>query len=125
MDSQSQQSINVLNDNRFVFGNFGGLVSPNYVKYFNLIALELICILIFTVVYFFVLISYDKYLIVFDQYPKNYVTLITIWRALLLAINYQAAANYTPITFKHIFPQTIITIQLTITVALAFLFLTV
>ena len=120
----SNSDIN-LNDERFIFGNFGGLVSLRYVKYCNLIALELICIFIFAVMYFPLLLKYDTYLMNYDKFPKQYLYCIMFWRAILHSINYQAAANYTPINFKHVVMQSIITLQLMISLLLVFLFITV
>ena len=67
---------------------------------------------------------YDEFLLKVDNITKDGYIVMS-WRALLHSINYQANANYTPITFKHIIPQTIITLQLTISLLLVFLFLTV
>jgi hypothetical protein len=116
---------NTINDPRFIFGNFGGFVSQPYVKYCNLIALEFICIFIFSIFYFFLLTTYDEYLLKYEHFSKKSYFYITLWRAILLSVNFQATANYTPIQFKHIYGQTIITIQLIISLSLAFLFLTV
>ena len=121
LDAELQE---ILSDQRFIFGNFGGLVKKPYIKYCNLITLEIICILIFAIIYFPLLIYYDNFLLKEDNITKD-GHLVMAWRALLHSINYQANANYTPITFKHIIPQTIIKFQLTISLLLVFLFLTV
>ena len=114
-----------MNDERFIFGNFGGIVPPRYVKYFNLVALELLCIFIFAIIYFPLLLKYDSYLMNYDNLPKQYGYIIMFWRAILHSVNYQAAANYTPINFKHVIMQSIITFQLVISLLLVFLFITV
>ena len=114
----------ILHDERFIFGNFGGLVKKPYIKYCNLVVIEIICILFFAIIYFPLLIHFDSYLLKVDNITKDGY-LVMAWRALLHSINYQANANYTPISFKHIFPQTIITLQLVISMLLVFLFLTV
>ena len=114
----------ILSDQRFIFGNFGGIVKKPYIKYCNLVALEISCIIIFAIIYYPLLIYYDKFLLKVDNVTKD-GHLVMAWRALLHSINYQSTANYTPISFKHIIPQTIITLQLTISLLLVFLFLTV
>jgi hypothetical protein len=121
----NSNSVNNLNDERFIFGNFGGIVPPRYVKYCNLVALELLCIIIFAIIYFPLLLKYDKYLMNYDEFPKQYLYCIMFWRAILHSINYQAAANYTPLNFKHVVMQSIITFQLVISLLLVFLFITV
>lgn len=114
----------ILTDKRFIFGNFGGIVEKPYIKYCNLIALEFICIIFFAIIYLPLLLNYDKYLLKVDNIKKwSYFNMA--WRALIHSINIQATANYTPLNFQHILPQTIITIQLSISILLAFLFLTV
>ena len=114
------------NNIKYIFGNFGGLVPQPYVKYFNLMALEIICIFIFTIFHFFALQYYDTSLLHYDKFTtKHFYYFYIFWRALLNSINYQSNANYTPIQFKHIIPQTMITFQLIISLALIFFFLTV
>jgi hypothetical protein len=114
----------ILSDQRFIFGNFGGLVKKPYIKYCNLVVLEIICILTFAIIYYPLLFKFDQFLLKVDNITGNGY-LVMAWRALLHSINYQANANYTPITFDHIIVQTVITLQLTISLLLVFLFLTV
>ena len=121
LDAELQE---ILSDQRFIFGNFGGIVKKPYIKYCNLIALEIICIVIFAIIYFPLLLKYDLFLLKADNITHNKY-LIMAWRALLHSINYQSTANYTPINFDHIIVQTVITLQLTISLLLVFLFLTV
>jgi hypothetical protein len=121
VDAELQE---ILSDQRFIFGNFGGLIRKPYIKYCNLIALEIISILIFAFIYFPLLLKYDKFLLKDDNITKGGY-LIMAWRALLHSINYQATANYTPISFTHIVVQSVITLQLSLSLLLVFLFLTV
>ena len=121
LDAELQE---ILSDQRFIFGNFGGIIKKPYIKYCNLVALEIICIIIFAIIYFPFLLKYDMYLLKADNITKN-IYFFMAWRALLHSINYQSTANYTPINFDHIIVQSIITLQLSISLLLVFLFLTV
>jgi hypothetical protein len=121
LDAELQE---ILSDQRFIFGNFGGLVKKPYIKYCNLVALEIICIIIFAIIYFPLLLKYDIYLLKADNITQN-IYFFMAWRAILHSINYQSTANYTPINFDHIIVQSIITLQLSISLLLVFLFLTV
>jgi len=114
----------ILHDERFIFGNFGGYVKKPYIKYCNLVVLEMICIIFFAIIYYPMLLHYDNILFKIDNVPK-YGYIVMAWRAILHSINFQANADYTPIHFKHIVPQTIVTLQLVVSMLLAFLFLTV
>ena len=114
----------ILKDQRFIFGNFGGLVRKPYIKYCNLIVLEIICVIFFAIIYFPLLMIYDKFLLKVDNITKSGY-LVMAWRAFIHSVNIQATANYTPLNFQHIIPQSVITLQLMISLLLVFLFLTV
>jgi len=127
MSSPAENNINQpASVNKYIFGNFGGLISDKYIKYANLIAIECICIFVFAIYHYFALMHYDPDLLKYEKFTtKKFYHLYVFWRALLNSINYQATANYTPIQFKHLIPQTVITIQLVSSLALVFFFLTV
>ena len=76
-----------------IFGNFFGLVPDNYVKYFNLFALQLTCTLIYK-----------------------------IWIALIMSLNFQTTTAYVDLKCKNFLSRSLFAIQIVCSFAITFLF---
>ena len=104
------------------FGNFFGLVSEPYVKYFNLFALQIICTLIFTVIYYFLLRDFDNNFFIQQGFPKKQFLDYKWGIALIMSINFQTTTAYVDLKCKNFLSRSIITLQIVCAFAITFLF---
>jgi len=104
------------------FGNFFGLVSEPYVKYFNLFALQIMCTLIFTVIYYFLLRDFDNNFFIQQGFPKKQFLDYKWGIALIMSINFQTTTAYVDLKCKNFLSRSIITLQIVCAFAITFLF---
>ena len=69
-------NINVFNKKevdveRYIFGDFFGVVSDKYIKYFNLFALHLLCTIFFGIIYYTLLLDFDHNFYIPVGFPKS------------------------------------------------------
>jgi hypothetical protein len=105
-----------------IFGNFFGLVPDTYVKYFNLFALQITCTLIFAIIYYILLVDFDKNFFIQSGFPRSQFINHKIWIALIMSINFQTTTAYVDIKCKNFLSRAIITLQIVSTFAITFLF---
>jgi len=105
-----------------IFGNFFGLVSESYVKYFNLFALQLTCTLVFTGIYYLLLLDFDKNFFIQPGFPKKEFLNNKLGIALIMAINFQTTTAYVDLKCKNFLSRSIITLQIVLAFAITFLF---
>jgi hypothetical protein len=106
-----------------IFGNFFGLVPDTYVKYFNLFALQITCTLIFAIIYYILLVDFDKNFFIQSGFPRSQFINHKMWIALIMSINFQTTTAYVDIKCKTFLSRAIITLQIVSTFAITFLFL--
>jgi hypothetical protein len=104
------------------FGNFFGLVPDAYVKYFNLFALQITSTLIFTGIYFILLLDFDRNFFIQPGFPKKQFLNYKLWIALIMSINFQTTTAYVDLKCKNFLSRFIITLQIVCAFAITFLF---
>ena len=104
------------------FGNFFGLVSEPYVKYFNLFALQITCTLVFTVIYYFLLRDFDNNFFIQQGFPKKQFLDYKWGIALIMSINFQTTTAYVDLKCKNFLSRSVITLQIVCAFAITFLF---
>ena len=105
-----------------IFGNFFGLVSDAYVKYFNLFALQLTCTLIFTCIYYLLLLDFDRNFFIQQGFPKKQFLNNKLGIALIMAINFQTTTAYVDLKCKNFLSRSLIALQIVCAFAITFLF---
>ena len=105
-----------------IFGNFFGLVSEPYVKYFNLFALQIMSTLIFAVIYYFLLRDFDNNFFIQQGFPKKQFVDYKWGIALIMSINFQTTTAYVDLKCKNFLSRSIITLQIVCAFAITFLF---
>ena len=105
-----------------IFGDFFGLVPPNYVKYFNLFALQMTCTLIFAVIYYILLRDFDNNFFIQQGFPKKQFVDYKWGIALIMSINFQTTTAYVDLKCKNFLSRSIITLQIVCAFAITFLF---
>jgi hypothetical protein len=119
LQEQKAESIQI---ERERFWNLFGFVPDKYIRFFNIVIIEIFVVLFFTLVYYILLSDFDTHFFAPDGYPKRYFTHHKILTALFLSINLQSTTSYLAINFKSIFVRCIINLQLIITIAILFFF---
>ena len=104
------------------FGNFFGLVPESYVKYFNLFALQLTCTLIFTCIYYLLLLDFDRNFFIQQGFPKKQFLNYKWGIALIMAINFQTTTAYVDLKCKNFLSRSLIALQIVFAFAITFLF---
>ena len=105
-----------------IFGNFFGLVSEPYVKYFNLFGLQMTCTLIFAVIYYFLLRDFDNNFFIQPGFPKKQFLDYKWGIALIMSVNFQTTTAYVDLKCKNFLSRSIITLQIVCAFAITFLF---
>ena len=105
-----------------IFGDFFGLVPPNYVKYFNLFALQMTCTLIFAVIYYILLCDFDNNFFIQPGFPKKQFLDYKWGIALIMSINFQTTTAYVDLKCKNFLSRSMFAIQIVCAFAITFLF---
>ena len=105
-----------------IFGNFFGLVPDAYVKYFNLFGLQLTCTLIFTCIYYLLLLDFDRNFFIQQGFPKKQFLNNKLGIALIMAINFQTTTAYVDLKCKNFLSRSLIALQIVCAFAITFLF---
>jgi hypothetical protein len=105
-----------------IFGNFFGLVPPNYVKYFNLFALQITCTLIFAVIYYILLCDFDNNFFIQPGFPKKQFLNYKWGIALIMSINFQTTTAYVDLKCKNFLARSCFALQIVCAFAITFLF---
>ena len=105
--------------------NLFGYIPKKYIRYFNVVVLEVFTTLFFALIYYILLVkNFDSHFFIplgFDQEK--------LWQhkwfvALYMSVNFQTTTAYVDIKCKSLFVKSIILLQLIVTVAIAFFFIT-
>ena len=105
-----------------IFGNFFGLVSDAYVKYFNLFALQLTCTLIFAGIYYLLLLDFDRNFFIQPGFPKKQFLDYKWGIALIMSINFQTTTAYVDLKCKNFLSRSVFALQIVAAFAITFLF---
>jgi len=105
-----------------IFGDFFGLVPPNYVKYFNLFALQMTCTLIFAVIYYILLCDFDNNFFIQPGFPKKQFIDYKWGIALIMSINFQTTTAYVDLKCKNFLARSCFALQIVCAFAITFLF---
>lgn len=105
-----------------IFGNFFGLVPDNYVKYFNLFALQMSSTLIFAIIYYILLMDFDNNFFIQTGFSRSQFLDHTLSIAMFMSINFQTTTAYVDLKCKSFLSRFIITLQIVSTFAITFLF---
>jgi len=119
LQEQKAQSIQI---ERERFWNLFGFIPDKYIRYFNIVVIEVIATLFFAFIYYILLKDFDTHFFAPSGYTKTHFTKYTFLTALFMAINFQTTTSYVDIKCKTIFVRTIINLQLVITIAILFFF---
>jgi len=114
-----------INDERFIFGDFFGLVSEKYIKFFNLFAAHLVATIFFGLIYYSLLLDFDNNFFIQSGFPKaqflNHLFLI----AMFMSIQFETTTAYVDLKCKNFLSRTVLTVQTVMTFMITFLFLTI
>jgi hypothetical protein len=105
-----------------IFGNFFGLVPDNYVKYFNLFALQLTCTLMFAGIYYILLCDFDNNFFIQPGFPKKQFLNYKWGIALIMSINFQTTTAYVDLKCKNFLSRSLFALQIVCAFAITFLF---
>jgi hypothetical protein len=111
------------NEEISIFGNFFGVVSNKYIKYFNLLALHLISTLVFATIYYFLLKRFDKHFFIQQGFSRKQMLNYTFLTACIVSINFQTTVAYVDLKCKSLFSRLVTVIQTLTTFLITFLFL--
>jgi hypothetical protein len=114
-----------LNDEMYLFGNFYGLISEKYIRFFNLFALQLLATIIFSVIYYFLLLDFDKYFYIPQGLPRGQFLNNKMLVAIIMSVNFQTSTAYVDIKGKTMSVRILILFQLVLSFMITFLFLIV
>jgi hypothetical protein len=129
-NNKANNSVNVfnkkeVNDERYIFGNFFGVVSDKYIKYFNLFALHLLCTVFFGLIYYALLLDFDHNFYIPVGFPKSQFLDNLFVIAIFLSIQFETTTAYVDLKCKSFFSRLIFNIQTITTFLITFLFLIV
>jgi len=129
-NNKANNSVNVFNkkevdDERYIFGNFFGVVSDKYIKYFNLFALHLLCTVFFGLIYYALLLDFDHNFYIPVGFPKSQFLDNLFVIAIFLSIQFETTTAYVDLKCKSFFSRLIFNIQTITTFLITFLFLIV
>jgi len=129
-NNKATNSVNVFNkkevdDERYIFGNFFGVVSDKYIKYFNLFALHLLCTVFFGLIYYALLLDFDHNFYIPVGFPKGQFLDNLFVIAIFLSIQFETTTAYVDLKCKSFFSRLIFNIQTITTFLITFLFLIV
>jgi hypothetical protein len=114
-----------INDERFIFGDFFGIVPEKYIKFFNLFAAHLVATIFFGLIYYSLLLDFDNNFFIQGGFPKgqfiNHLFLI----AMFMSIQFETTTAYVDLKCKNFLSRTVLTVQTVMTFMITFLFLTV
>lgn len=116
---------NVLNDERYIFGNLFGIIPDKYVKYLNLFLIHLVSTVFFGIIYYILLLDFNTYWYFPGELQKNQLFDHLGLAAFFLSIQFETTTAYVDLKCKHILPRCIINLQIIITFMITFMFLTV
>ena len=105
------------------FWNLFGFIPDRYVKYFNIIFIEISITLFFAIIYYTLLQDFDKHFFVPSGYTKEHFASYKFLTALFMSINFQTTTAYVDIKCRSIFCRFMINLQLTTTIAILFFFI--
>ena len=114
-----------VNDERYIFGDFFGVVSDKYIKYFNLFALHLLCTIIFGLIYYILLLDFDHNFYIPVGFPKDQFLNNLFIIAIFLSIQFETTTAYVDLKCKSFVSRLIFNIQTITTFLITFLFLIV
>ena len=114
----------LLQDKLYIFGNLNGLVSDKYVKYFNLIILQILSIITYTLIYRFLMIDFDANYFIPKEFDQEDFINNKFLIALFMSINFQTTTAFVDLKCKGIISKSIIILQLLTTILITFLFFT-
>lgn len=112
-----------LEEEKKVLYNLFGLVPDKYVRYFNIIVIEIFATLLFTLIYYIMMLDFDTYFFVPQEFSREHFTKNKLLVALFMSINFQTTTAYVDIKCKSIISRSFITLQLITTVMIAFFFI--
>ena len=116
-------SQNILNDERFIFGDFFGMVPERYVKYFNLILTHVLFTIGFAMIYYQLLSNFDKNYVIQYGVSKPLFLKHRLWHAFFMSINFQTTTAYMPLNCKSLLSNLALNLQIIETFLITFLFL--
>jgi hypothetical protein len=111
------------NDEINIFGNFFGLVSERYTKYFNLLSIQIICTLMFAIFYYILLCNFDYNYYTNEQFLKKQILNNKFLSALIISINFQTTTAYVDVKCKSLISRLLTVAQILATFLITFLFL--
>ena len=104
------------------FWHLFGFIPDEYIRYFNIVVIEVIATLFFAFIYYILLRDFDTHFFAPSGYTKTHFTKHKFLTALFMAINFQTTTSYVDVKCKTMFVRTIINLQLVITIAILFFF---
>ena len=111
------------NEEISIFGNFFGVVSNKYIKYFNLLVLHLISTLVFATIYYFLLKRFDKHFFLQQGFSRKQILNNTFLTACIVSINFQTTVAYVDLKCKSLFSRLVTVVQTLTTFLITFLFI--
>ena len=114
-----------INDERFIFGDFFGMVPEKYIKFFNLFAAHLVSTIFFGLIYYTLLLDFDNNFFIQSGFPKGQFLNHLFAIAMFMSIQFETTTAYVDLKCKNFLSRTVLTVQTVMTFMITFLFLTV
>jgi hypothetical protein len=105
-----------------IFGDFFGLVPKEFVKYFNLFAFQLSCVILFTLIYRILMIDFDTNYFVPRDFEREHFTNHKLLIAFFMSINFQSTTAYVDLKCRSVIARLSIILQIISTFAITFMF---
>ena len=120
-----QQKKENLEEEKKVLSNLFGIIPKKYVKYFNIIVIEVFATLLFALIYYIMMLDFDTYYFVPAEYSRAHFFNNKALIALFMSINFQTTTAYVDIKCKNIVSRSFVILQLVTTFMIAFFFISV
>jgi hypothetical protein len=115
----------IVKDERYIFGNFFGLVSDKYIKYFNLICFEFFFTVFFALLYYGLMLNFNENFHITNDFKPSHFLDHKLLMSFIMSLEFQTTIAYVDLKCKSVLSRVLQNLQVIETVLLAFLFLTV
>jgi hypothetical protein len=105
--------------------NLFGYIPKKYIKFFNVLILEVFTTLFFAFIYYILLVTnFDGHFFIPIGFDQEKLWQHKWFVAIYMSINFQSTTAYVDIKCKSLLVKSLILMQIIITVAIAFFFIT-
>lgn len=112
--------------NRYIYSFFEKhfkFIPQNYIKYFIMLFLHTLAIIIFTIIYYLMMFDFDKYYFIPDGFKREHFYEHPLLVSFFMSIQFQTTTAYVDLKLKSFFARAIVNLQVIMTFVITFLIL--